>query len=459
MEKAIRHFDREADISAVRSAIDGQNKKYRITTFGCQQNEADGEKIAGLCLAMGYLPAENDADADLIVFNTCAIRARAEEKALSLLGVAHASRRGKEETVYALLGCMAAEKNTVESIKTSFPYVSFTLEPSALDQFPSKVLETLQKKKRSFVYGEDDGSVCEGIPQDRKDPVRPFVSVMYGCNNFCSYCIVPYVRGRERSRNSADVLAEIRSAIENGGKEITLLGQNVNSYHADMTFPQLTDKAAGTAGDFVLKFMTSHPKDLSDELIAVMAKHRGKIAPVFHLPLQSGSDRILKAMNRTYTREAYLTLVEKLRAAIPDIAVTTDIIVGFPGETEEDFLDTMDIVARVKYDNMYPFIYSTRTGTVAAKMENQIPHEISAERMDRLLALSRTIAEEKAGLTLGRDYRVLVDSFDGENKTCRGKLPSGLPISFEGTEDLLNTFVFVTVTRTTPFALFGKIKV
>ena len=318
-----RTFYPEMGIDLVRRLQEGKNEKYYVLTLGCQQNEADSERIRGMAEAMGYSAAAEPEEASLIVVNTCAIRRHAELKALSIVGRFKAIKTARPETVIGVCGCMAAEPHMVEHIKKNFHFVTFTLEPNRLFRLPELVAASLLESRRSFVLGEDDGRIAEGLPIRRTHPHRAYVSIMYGCNNFCSYCIVPYVRGRERSRESAAVLEECRTLIESGVKEITLLGQNVNSYRSDLSFAALISKVAEMEGDFIIRFMTSHPKDVSDELIAAMKKYKGKIAPCFHLPLQAGSTRILKSMNRTYTREHYLSIVEKLRAAVPDIVILT----------------------------------------------------------------------------------------------------------------------------------------
>ena len=454
MDETLHQNGQISPTGAVHAMVAGRGLRYHIVTFGCQQNEADSEKLAGMCRAMGYLPTDKPQEASLIVLNTCAIRRHAEEKAFSVLGTCYAARRDRgEDTVFALVGCMAAEPSVVERIRRVYRYVAFTLEPSGLARFPELLLNRLCEGGRRFVIGEDDGKVTEGLPVERRDRIRPYVPIMYGCNNFCSYCIVPYVRGRERSRPSSAVLEEVRTLAAEGAKEITLLGQNVNSYRADKTFPELLRAAADVPGDFLLRFMTSHPKDVSPELIRVIHDKRGKVAAAFHLPLQSGSNRILRSMNRTYTREKYLDTVRLLREAVPEISLTTDIIVGFPGETEEDFLDTLDIVRTVGYSNIYSFIYSPREGTVAAKMTNIVPHEVSVDRMTRLLECQRQVSEENNRQAVGKIYRVLTDGY--EDGVARGKTEGGIPVRFPADTDPTDTFAEVKITASTPHALSG----
>lgn len=441
-------------VEEVRRYNAAKTRKYYVVTLGCQQNEADGEKIRGMAEEMGYLPAECAEEASLIVVNTCAVRRHAELKALSLIGTYKHIRTENPDTLIGVCGCMAAEPEIVDKLKREFHYVSFTLEPNRLFRLPELVAAAIGEKRRSFLLGEDDGSVTEGLPVVRSSHHRAWVSIMYGCNNFCSYCIVPYVRGRERSRASADILAECRALIEDGVKEITLLGQNVNSYRADISFPALLEAVARLPGDFLVRFMTSHPKDVSDDLIRVMRDHKDKIAPAFHLPLQSGSDRILREMNRTYTAAHYLGIVEKLRAAVPDIVLTSDIIVAFPSETEEDFEDTLRIMERVRYDAVYSFIFSPREGTRAAKMTDTLPPEVKNDRMSRLLALQRQIALEKNLPYVGRRLRVLCDG-EAREGGYLGRTPGGKLVRFTCETSHVGEFVHVTIDRATPFDLFG----
>ena len=340
-------------ISLVKKINEGSEKRAFVMTFGCQQNERDSEVALGYASAMGYAEADTAEDADLIIVNTCAIRQHAEEKALSMLGRFKALKKSRPELIIGVIGCMAAEPHRAELIKRDFHYVSFTLEPNMLHRIPELVYKKLSDGKRSFIFGEDEGDVYEDAPSIRREGHRAWVSIMYGCNNFCSYCIVPYVRGRERSRDSRAVLMECKELVASGVREITLLGQNVNSYKSDLTFAELLSRIAEIDGDFIIRFMTSHPKDTTDELISVMAKYTPKIAPYFHLPLQSGSTKVLASMNRTYTKEKYLLVAEKLRAAVPNIALSSDVIIGFPGESEEDFLETLDVLNRVRFDMVY----------------------------------------------------------------------------------------------------------
>ncbi len=444
-------------ISAVRERNAGTKKQAYVFTFGCQQNEADSERIMGLAALMGYTPAEDPECADLIIVNTCAIREHAEMKALSMLGRFKAQKKKNPELILGVVGCMAAEPHRVEMLKRDFHYVSFTLEPGALHRIPEMVLRKLDGK-RTFAIGEDSCDIAEGLPAVRREAHRAWVSVMYGCNNFCSYCIVPYVRGRERSRSSRDVITECKELIDCGVREITLLGQNVNSYRSDIDFPQLISRIAELEGDFVLRFMTSHPKDTSDALIEAMSKYGDKIAPYFHLPLQSGSDGILKAMNRTYDRKRYLSIVERLRAAVPGIAISTDIIVGFPGETEADHLDTLDMLRRVRFDMVYAFIYSPRAGTRAAAFDSQVPDAEKTRRLTELLRIQDEISLEKNLPYEGTAQRVIVDSAELRDgaRICTGRTLTNKLVHFEA--DLpIGSSCRVKITRACPFDLLGEI--
>jgi len=456
MSTNINVIGAEAYIRAVKEQNNGGG--CSVITFGCQQNEADSEKIRGMAREMGYYVTDNTDDADLIVVNTCAIRQHAEEKALSLLGRFKALKKKKPTLIIGVVGCMAAEPHIAELIKKDFHYVSFTLEPSLLYRLPELVYSCISEKKRCFVHGGDTGEIVEGMPSIRSSSHRAWVSIMYGCNNFCSYCIVPYVRGRERSRDSSEIIRECRILAEAGYKEITLLGQNVNSYRSDMNFAALLKEVSEIEGDFIIRFMTSHPKDVSDELIRVIAESKGKVAPYFHLPLQSGSNSVLRAMNRTYSREKFTETVNKLRASVPDIALSTDVIVGFPGETEEDFEDTLELLRLVRFDMVYSFIYSKREGTRAAKMEDQIDDKVKSERMSRLLDLQCAISKEKNEPYLNRTVRVLVDSLDkngGENcysaRTMTNKL-----VHFKSASSCIGEFKNVKITRIGAFDLFGE---
>ncbi len=444
---------------SVRKINSGFQRKATVITFGCQQNEADSEHIRGILFDMGYENTEDYSAADVIILNTCAIRGHAEEKAFSFLGNFKALKKNNPSLIVGVCGCMAAEAGALKSLKENFHYVTFTLEPNMLHRLPSLILKSLTEGKRSFIIGEDTGDIIEGLPTLRMGGHRAWVSVMYGCNNFCSYCIVPYVRGRERSRRSADIISECRSLIASGVREITLLGQNVNSYYSDLCFADLLEKIALIEGDFIIRFMTSHPKDVSDRLIEVIGRYSPKIAPYFHLPLQSGSNRVLKAMNRSYTKEKFLEIVDKLRTSVPDIAISTDVIIGFPTEHSEDFFETMEIIRKVRFDMAYSFIYSPREGTRAALIESVSSDEERADRMKEFLDVQGEISYEKNLPYVGRTVRVLVDSVSkrGGDSTYSARTDSNKLVHFTSAKSYIGEFINLKITRVGAFDLFGEI--
>lgn len=447
-------------ISFVKNKISDRVHYAYVYTFGCQQNEADSEKIRGILSEMSYKITDDASMADVIIINTCAVRRLAELKALSMLGNFKEYKRQNPELIVGVAGCMAAEEHIVEQLKKSFHYVNFTIEPGMLHKLPELMVSALCEAKRSFVFGTENVNITEGVEPIRKSSHKAWVSVMHGCNNFCSYCIVPYVRGRERSRKSSDVIEECCGLIEKGYREITLLGQNVNSYRDDVDFSGLLENIATIPGDFLIRFMTSHPKDVPDSLIEVMAKYPEKIAPHFHLPLQSGSDRILKAMNRTYNMEKYLLTVDKLRKRIPGISLTSDIIVGFPGETDEDFEATMRALTDIRFDMVYSFIYSKREGTRAALMKEQVEKDVKTERMNRLLKEQTEISHEVNDSYIGRVERVLVDSFeekDGKTVYCARTSTNKL-VHFEAKDVKIGEFTCVKIKRAGAFDLFAEIE-
>ncbi len=366
---------------------------YFVQTFGCQQNEADSERLAGLARLMGYRKVDTPEEADLILVNTCAVREHAEKKALSIIGEYKHIKAKNKGLIIGVGGCMVTQAHRAEKLKNSNPYVSFTFDTGAIHEVPALVAKFVKQKKRSFVLSEDF-KIAEGLPTERETKHSAWISVMNGCNNFCSYCIVPYVRGRERSRLPEDILAEVREVVAAGAKEITLLGQNVNSYGRGLegcedNIASLIRKICRIEGDFRVRFMTSHPKDASDELLDVVA-YEPKVVKHLHLPVQSGSDSVLERMTRRYTAEHYKGIIDRMKERNPDVTITSDIIVGFPGETEEDFKATLDLIEYVGYDMIFSFIYSPRVGTPAAQMEDMVPHQVSTERMARLL--SRIVA-------------------------------------------------------------------
>ena len=435
----------------------GKRRCAFVETFGCQQNEADSEKFSGMCVAMGYDIVKEPQNADLIVVNTCAIREHAEKRTLSIVGQYKHIKEKNPSLVIAVGGCMMAQQHRQDDIKFRYPYVDFVMGPSSLHRLPQLLCRKLETGKRIYCPEEAEYTVVEDLPIRRESTYRAWVSVMYGCNNFCSYCIVPYVRGRERSREKEKIVAEVRELVESGYKDITLLGQNVNSYAKgrDYDFADLLAELDAIEGDFVLRFMTSHPKDASRKLIDVMASSR-HIAHQFHLPMQSGSDEILSKMNRHYDTEKYLSIVDYMKEKMPDVTITSDIIVGFPGETEEDFEGTMNMLSLVRFDMLYSFIYSPRKGTPAAEME-QVPKDVTANRFERLLALQKDIGKEKNDALVGKTLRVLCDGVSKGNEALYSGRTDGNKIAFfEGCEEDVGKFVNVTVERADAFALWGK---
>ena len=428
-----------------------------VETYGCQQNEADSEQLRGMLEAAGYGLTDSAEGADAVIFNTCAIREHAEQRVFGNVGaLVHTKRRHPRQKIF-LCGCMMGQPAVVERVKNSYPYVDAVFSTHHLWEFPSLLLRVLTGKKRVFSVEDSAGSIAEGIPVVRTNTLKAWVSIMYGCNNFCSYCIVPYVRGRERSRRPQDVLDECRALIAQGYKEITLLGQNVNSYGRDldcgMDFADLLAAVAELDGEFRLRFMTSHPKDASRKLFDTIAKY-DKICKQFHLPFQSGNDRVLHAMNRRYTAAQYLELVDYGRSLMPELVLTSDVIVGFPGETEAEFEDTLKLIERVRYDALFTFIFSPRAGTPAASMDDPTPRAEKNQRFDRLCALQNRISEEKHRAYIGKTLRVLVDGRDGDKLTAR--TDGGRLVRLDGGDELIGQFLNVTVTDSTTWSLVGE---
>ena len=429
-----------------------------VETYGCQQNEADSEKLRGYLVQSGYAIGSEAEGADVVIMNTCAIREHAEQRVFGNLGaLTHTKRRHPEQKIF-LCGCMAGEAKVSDRIKQSYPHVDGVFSTHHLWQFPEILWNVLSKHKRQFFVDDEPGSIAEGIPQVRSSGLKAWVSIMYGCNNFCTYCIVPYVRGRERSRKSESILAECRALIAQGCKEITLLGQNVNSYGKDldcgMDFADLLAQIAQLPGDFLIRFMTSHPRDASQKLFDTMARYP-KIAKQLHLPFQSGSCRVLKAMNRHYDRETYLQKVEYAKKVMPELVLTSDVIVGFPGETEEEFEETISLIERVHYDSLFTFIFSPRTGTPAAKMEDPTPKEEKNRRFDKLCARQNAISEEIHRGYVGKTLRCLVDGKDGDQLTARTE--GGRLVRFDGPECLIGSYENLRITGATTWSLTGEL--
>lgn len=442
-----------------------------INTFGCQMNARDSEKLLGILETIGYQAVESEK-ADFVLYNTCTVRENANLRVYGRLGQLGAYKKTHPDMMIALCGCMMQEEEVVEKIRKSYRYVDLIFGTHNIFKLAELVSLCLERRtqggqkqgKTKMVVDvwKDTDQIVEDLPVERKFPFKSGVNIMFGCNNFCSYCIVPYVRGRERSRNPQDIVGEIRRLVADGVVEVMLLGQNVNSYGKNleepMTFAQLLKEVEAIDGLRRIRFMTSHPKDLSDDLIEVM-KNSGKICHHLHLPLQSGSSRVLKAMNRRYTKEQYLELVEKIRAAVPDISLTTDIIVGFPGETEEDFLETMDVVRKVRFDSAFTFIYSKRTGTPAAAMEEQIPEAVVKDRFDRLLSEVQKISAEVCGRDAHTVKDVLVEDLDDHVEGfVTGRLDNNTTVHFKGDASLIGQIVDVYLDESKGFYYMGTLK-
>ena len=438
----------------------GRRPTFCVTTFGCQMNARDSEKLTGILETIGYEAAENE-EADFVIYNTCTVRENANNKVWGRLGYLSTYKKHHPHMKIALCGCMMQEPEVIEKLRKSYRFVDLIFGTHNIYKFAELIVATFEQKGMVIDIWKDTDKIVEDLPVDRKYSFKSGVNIMFGCNNFCSYCIVPYVRGRERSRKPQDIIREIEHLVADGVVEIMLLGQNVNSYGKNLdtpvTFAELLQEVEKIEGLERIRFMTSHPKDLSDELIEVMGKSK-KICKHLHLPLQSGSSRILKEMNRHYNKEQYLTLVDKIRKAVPDIALTTDVIVGFPGETEEDFLETMDVVKRVRYDSAFTFIYSKRTGTPAASIKEQVPEDVVKDRFDRLLKEVQADAAERAQALTGRTESVLVEEVnEQDNHLVTGRLSNNFIVHFPGTEDLVGKIINVKLKECKGFYFYGEI--
>ena len=428
-------------------------------TFGCQMNSRDSEKLAGVLERIGYVETE-DENADFVIYNTCTVRENANQRVYGRLGYLHSLKKKNPHMMIALCGCMMQEPQVVEKLKKSYSFVNLIFGTHNIYKFAELVVSALLSDRMVIDIWKDTDKIVEDLPVERKYPFKSGVNIMFGCNNFCSYCIVPYVRGRERSRNPKDIIREIERLVADGVVEVMLLGQNVNSYGKNleepMTFARLLQEVEKIEGLERIRFMTSHPKDLSDELIEVM-KNSKKICRHIHLPLQSGSSRILKLMNRRYDKEKYLDLVRKIREAMPDISLTTDIIVGFPGETEEDFLETMDVVEKVRYDSAFTFIYSKRTGTPAAVMEDQVPEDVVKDRFDRLLKKVQEIGREMSSRDTGTVQEVLVEEQNSQDPhLVTGRLSNNLLVHFPGDVSLIGQLCKVELLECRGFYYMGR---
>ena len=433
-----------------------------IQTFGCQMNARDSEKLLGILEKVGYVEGTDEETADFVIYNTCTVRENANLRVYGRLGQLGAMKKKNPHKMIALCGCMMQEPEVIEKLKKSYRFVDLIFGTHNIYKFAELLTSAMQSDRTVIDIWKDTDKIVEDLPVERKYPFKSGVNIMFGCNNFCSYCIVPYVRGRERSRGPKAIIREIERLVADGVVEVMLLGQNVNSYGKNLeepiTFAQLLQEIEKIEGLERIRFMTSHPKDLSDELIEVM-RHSKKICKHLHLPVQSGSTEILKKMNRHYTKEQYLELVRKIKEAVPDISLTTDIIVGFPGETEEDFLETMDVVKKVRYDSAFTFIYSKRTGTPAAIMEEQIPDDVVKGRFDRLLKEVQEISAEVCSVHEGTTQPVLVESMnDHDDSLVTGRLSNNILVHFKGDESLIGKIVDVNLKECKGFYYLGEMK-
>lgn len=430
-----------------------------VRTYGCQQNVADGEKIKGLLSEMGFSFADSPEDADFILFNTCAVREHAEDRVFGNVGALKNIKRRHPSTIIAVCGCMTEQERVVERFKKSYPFVNLVFGTHVIHRLPEMLYTAITDSKRVFLRGHEGEEVLEGIPTRRDGTSRAWVTVMLGCDNFCSYCIVPYVRGREKSRRPEEVVKECRQLIEAGYKEITLLGQNVNSYgkglEEKVNFAELLRRIDAIPGDYRIRFMTSHPKDASRELFDVMAQSQ-HIPHYIHLPFQSGNDRVLKEMNRRYTREQYLELIRYARRVMPDVSFTSDVIVGFPGETYEEFQDTLSLIREVEFTSLFTFIFSPRPGTKAAAMEDPVPYKEKTKWFSELLAVQEEIAARRCAAMVGSAERVLVEERNAKNGLLCGRTESSIIVEFPGGDALIGTFQDVRVTEARNWILRGE---
>lgn len=450
--KAKQYVDRLAETL-------GRTPTFCVTTFGCQMNARDSEKLVGILEQIGYKEETNEENADFVIFNTCTVRENANMRVYGRLGQLSRVKKKNPHMMIGLCGCMMQEAHVVEKLKKSYRYVDLIFGTHNIYKFAELLATRYESGSMVIDIWKDTDKIVEDLPSERKFSFKSGVNIMFGCNNFCSYCIVPYVRGRERSRQPKDIIREIENLVADGVVEVMLLGQNVNSYgktlDEPMTFAQLLQEIEKIEGLERIRFMTSHPKDLSDELIEVM-KCSKKICKHLHLPVQSGSTRILEKMNRRYTKEQYLKLVEKIKEAVPDISLTTDIIVGFPGETEEDFLETMDVVRKVQYDSAFTFIYSKRSGTPAAVMENQIPEDVIKDRFDRLLKEVQDISSKVCSIHTGTTQEVLVEALnDHDTSLVTGRLSNNILVHFKGDSELIGKLVQVHLDECRGFYYIG----
>ena len=458
-ERQYYYIEKAKEYIQKKSQEIGRPLTFCVTTFGCQMNARDSEKLRGILLEIGYIEASEDI-ADFVIYNTCTVRENANTRVYGRLGQLKPRNKKNPNMMIGLCGCMMQEPEVLEKLKKSYGFIDIIFGTHNIFKFAELIVTRLESQRMIIDIWKDTDQIVEDLPNERKYFFKSGINIMFGCNNFCSYCIVPYVRGRERSREPQAIIREIERLVADGVVEVMLLGQNVNSYGKNLeqpiTFAQLLQEIEKIDGLERIRFMTSHPKDLSDELIEVMGNSK-KICKHLHLPVQSGSTRILQKMNRRYTKEQYLELVDKIRKAVPDISLTTDIIVGFPGETEEDFQETLDIVRKVRYDSAFTFIYSKRTGTPAAVMEDQIPEYVIKDRFDRLLNEVQTIASEVCAVHEGTTQQVLVESVsEHDSSMVTGRLSNNLLVHFAGSEELIGQLIDVHLTECKGFYYLGE---
>ncbi len=455
-------LNREMSMSRVRHiVVEDREPLACVRTYGCQQNVADSERIKGMLSKMGYGFTEDAEEADLVLFNTCAVREHAELKVYGNVGALKSLKAARPDMLIILCGCMMQQETVQEQIKSKYKHVDIVFGPSMIPNLPGMMEQVLTDRQKIFTRQEVP-EIAEDLPIVRDDAHKAWVSVMYGCNNFCTYCIVPYVRGRERSRASAQILREVEELVQSGYRDITLLGQNVNSYGKDlegeMDFADLLTAIDRIEGEFWIRFTTSHPKDCSTKLLDTMASCK-KVCHQLQLPFQAGSDAVLKRMNRNYTADSYYSLIEYARKVMPDVVVTSDVIVGFPGETEADFQKTLELVDRVQFDNLFTFIYSKRTGTKASLYEDQIEESVQKERFNRLLELQHSVCLKKNKELEGKDLKVYVESVSkNDPNILSGKTMGGKTVDFSGGAELIGQFCTVTITKAKSWSLDGKIK-
>ena len=447
-------------LSTVIASRYGDCPKAYVHTYGCQGNVADSERIKGQLRKMGYSFTETPEDADLVLFNTCAVREHAEDRVFGNVGALKPIKEKRRNMIIVLCGCMMQQQHVADRIKKSYPYVNLVFGTFAIHKLPEMMYEVVSRGKRVFETTESEGNIAEGLPVERDRGAKAWLPIMYGCNNFCSYCIVPYVRGRERSRMPEDIIKEAKELIAQGAKDITLLGQNVNSYgkypDCGMNFAQLLREINALDGDFIIRFMTSHPKDCTYELLDAMAECE-KVARHLHLPVQSGSNRVLKEMNRRYTREQYLDLISYAKKKMPDLSITSDIIVGFPGETYEELCETISLIKEVEYTSLFTFIYSKRKGTKAAEMEDPVTYAEKSKWFRELCDAQEEIAGRRTASMVGKVYRVLVEPNEREGYLT-GRTGGNISIEFAGENDLIGQFADVEITEAKTWILYGKIK-